>query len=453
MTDSQQGRMLKRIFPIALLTGSGQLFSLFALKYVSKWGSVLNLRWIGQFDSLTLFLLNAIALGLQTSAMRDLSLSSDWKSQYQQAQSARLTLGLIFCAGSLLYFVNSFYLVFLVAPLIALNGDYALYARSHPVVGAWIGFSRLFLPGFALILAIQFCPRYLVAVYIATTLIAYFLSNIFINGFLKTKSVVKPSFRNLNLYIKSLPLGIVVLALYFIGQGLILIVPYFYSNIITATAFVGLKFYMLFKGILRIIHQAFIREMNSYAICFEVDQLASLAGFTFAVFTICFPETFIRLFFGEKYIPDKNYFIILSIAGLIYSMFSSFIIKAMLEKKDIPYAIGTASSAGFTILLCVVFSFCKQNISSIGLSLVMGELAFAIFMLNLVKGSGLLIERLKFFLKNIFLLIIPVLVSYFIGDERKGFMIALVLYTLILTLIYFKKFSIRLPIGGNGEEI
>ncbi len=438
--------MLKRIFPIALLTGTGQLFSLFALKYVSRSGSVLNIKMIGQFDSMTLFLMSAIALGLQTTAMRDLALSEDWKSDYSRAQSARLTLGLLFCGGSLLYFFNSFYLVFLIAPLIALNGDYALYARSHPVTGAWVGFSRLFIPGLAIILAARFFPDLLLPVYILATLLTYFISNFFINRFLKTSTLVKPSFQNLHLYIKSLPLGAVVLALYFIGQGLILVIPYFYPNRITAAAYVGLKFYVLFKGVLRIIHQAFIREMNHYAVCLEVDQLASLAGIAFAAFAICFPESFIRLFFGEKYIPDKIYFIILSVAGMIYSMFSSFIIKAMLEKKDIPYAIGATASAIFTVLLCVGFSYYKQEIPSIGWSLVIGELAFAIFMMNLVKGSGLLRERLLFFLKNIPFFGIPLLLAYLMGDGIKGFVIAAVLYSLTLTLVYFRKFSVSRPL-------
>ena len=437
--------MLKRIFPIALLTGSGQLFSLFALKYISRSGSVLDIKLIAQFDSLTLFLTNAIALGLQTAAMRDLALSANWKTDYQEAQSARLTLGLILCGGCLLYIFNSLYLVFLIAPLIALNGDYALYARSHPVMGAGIGFSRLFLPAIAVILAIQISPHYVVHVYILTTLLTFFLSNIFINWFLKTAPFTKPSLRNLHLYVKSLPLGIVVLALYFIGQGLILIIPYFYPNTITAAAYVGLKFYVLFKGVLRIIHQAFIREMNSYSTCFEVDQLASLAGFAFAAFTLCFPETLTALIFGEKYIPYKSYFVILSFAGLIYSMFSSFIIKAMLEKKDIPYAIGTSLAAIFTVLLCVLSSFYQHNINSIGVSLLMGELAFAIFMLNLVDGTRLLKERLLFFLKNIPFFGIPLLLSYFYGDAMNSLIIAAVIFSITLIIFYFKKFSHSKP--------
>jgi hypothetical protein len=445
--------MLKRIFPIALLTGSGQIISLFALKYVSSSGSPNDIKLIGQFDSLVLFLMNGIALGLQTTAIRDLALSSDWKSNYQQTQSARLTLGIIFCAGSLLYFFNPFYLFFLIAPLIALNGDYALYARSHPVIGAWIGFSRLFLPGLAIIIASRFSPGSVVVVYVLFSVLTYLVTNQFISWFLKTNLFARPSVSNLHLYIKSLPLGIVILALYFIGQGLILIIPYFYTGAITAAAYVGIKFYVLFKGLLRIVHQAFIREMNSYTVCLEVDQLASLAGFTFAAFTICFPGTFIRTFFGEKYMMYKNYFILLSLAGLIYSMFSSFIIKAMLEKKDIPYAIRAMSSAIFTALVSVVLSFYWNSSSSIGISLLLGESVFAILMINLVNGSGLLRERLIFFLKNILFLLIPFLLSHFLGDDMKGFLIAAIIYILTLVLFYFRKFSVSHPIGENGTGL
>lgn len=434
-------RMLKRIFPIALLTGSGQLFSLFALKYVSRLGSSLDLKAIGQTDSLVLFILNGIALGLQTASMRDLALATDWRQDYHNTQSARLTLSLLLSAGALFAFFNTYYLLFLFAPILAMNGDYALYARSYPIIGAAIGFSRLFLPYGAIVIAAHYRPDQIVPAYILATVLIYFLSNFFITWFLKTPSVAKPSLKNLHLYIKSLPLGIVVLSLYFIGLGLMMIIPYFYSNPIIAVTYVGLKFYVLFKGVLRIIHQAFIREMNAYSVCFKVDQLTSLAGLAFATFTLCFPATFIKLFFGEIYLTDKMYFILLSVAGLVYSVFSSFIIKAMLEKKDIPYAVGAFLSAILTIALSIVWSFYHQQSVYVGISLLMGEILFAAAMIFILNRRGLLQERLVFFVKNLPVVIIPFLISYFTGDVMKGFLISAVLFIIAMAAIHYRKFT------------
>jgi hypothetical protein len=433
--------MLKRIFPIALLTGSGQLFSLFALKYVSRLGSSLDLKAIGQTDSLVLFILNGIAMGLQSASMRDMALSKDWKRDFQHAQSARLALSILLCIGALLAFFNSYYLLFLFAPLLAMNGDYALYARSFPIMGSAVGFSRLFLPYGAIMIAAYYRPDLIVPVYIVSTVLIYFFTNLCITWFLKTPFISKPTWKNLHLYIKSLPLGVVVLSLYFIGLGLMMIIPYFYSNPIVAVTYVGLKFYVVFKGVLRIIHQAFIREMNAYSVCFKVDQLASLAGLAFATFTICFPTTFIKLFFGEKYLADKMYFILLSIAGLVYSLFSSFIIKAMLEKKDIPYAIGAFVSAILTMGLSIIWSFYHQQSEYIGISLLIGEIGFAIIMMLILNRRGLLQERLLFFVKNLPVVIIPILIYHFIGDVMKGFLISAFLFLVAMAGIHYRKFT------------
>jgi O-antigen/teichoic acid export membrane protein len=433
--------MLKRIFPIALLTGSGQLFSLFALKYISRFGTSLDLKAIGQTDSLVLFMLNGIALGLQTAAMRDLALAEDWKTDFQKAQSARFTLSLLFCTGSLLAFFNPYYFLFLFAPVLAMNGDYALYARSHPIAGASVSFSRLFLPYGAIMVTAHIRPELIIPVYIVSTVITYFLSNLFISGYLKTPAISQPSFKNLHLYIKSMPIGVEILSLYFIGMGLMMVIPYFYSNSIVALAFVGLKFYVLFKGVLRIIHQAFIREMNSFEVCLRVDQLCMLAGISFTVFMICFPKTVIGIFFGEKYLSDSVYFILLAIAGLIYSSFSSFIIRAMLERKDIPNAIAALASALFTICLNIVLSYLNPSAVSIGVSLIAGELAFAISMVFILHHKSLVRDRLVFFLKNIFIVAIPVLIAGLFGDHLKNLLIAFLLFGGLMAIVHYKKFA------------
>jgi O-antigen/teichoic acid export membrane protein len=348
--------MLKRIFTIALFTGAGQLFVVFALKYISQNSSPEQVKAIGQIDSLVLFIMNVIALGLQSSAMRNLALSNDWKEEYQQAQSARVTMGLLLTVAAILAFVNPYYIIFLAAPIFGWNGDYALYARGYPIAGSVIAFIRLLIPFSCLILAAYYQSEWLPMIYIASFTIIYILSNFTISLILKTQLFFFPVIRSLRLYIESFYIGVVILSLYFIGLGLMLVLPYFYEDLVVAIAFLGLKFYVIFKGVLRIIHQAFIKEMADYEVCFKLDQIAGLIGLSFLFFISCFPNTFIGLFFGEKLIQYKAYFILVAIAAFIYSLFSSLLIKAMLEKKDKLYALTCLFSAFFTLLASILFS-------------------------------------------------------------------------------------------------
>jgi O-antigen/teichoic acid export membrane protein len=433
--------MLKRIFTIALFTGAGQLFVIFALKYISQNSSAENVKTIGQIDSLVLFITNVIALGLQPAAMRNLALTDDWKQEYINTQSARLTLSILFCAFALLAFIDTYYLAFLIAPFLALSGDYALYGRGLPVKGAVIALMRAVLPfSIVMLLAGQYYHS-LSWVYFLGLLTTYMLTDILIAIFLKVPSWPFAKITSLKLYLKTIPLGIVSLNLYFIGIGVILVAQYAYTTPVLATAFVGLKFYVIFKGVLRIIQQAFLKEMVKDEICLKIDQLSSLLGLTFLVSVLCFPETFISFFFGQKYIGDKNYFILLAAAGFIYSMFSSFTTRAMLDRKDNHYAIVTTIAALLTLLACLAFSFIKSTPVSIGLSILIGELLFAIGMLRLMKRKQLAAERFFFLLKNIPVAVIPFTAMFVPGDKKLIFFLALFIFIASIFLLNKNKFS------------
>ncbi|HYE56613.1 MAG TPA: hypothetical protein VD996_17315, partial [Chitinophagaceae bacterium] len=193
--------------------------------------------------------------------------------------------------------------------------------------------------------------------------------------------------------------------------------------------------------VLRIIHQAFLKEMMQYAVCFKVDQLCSLIGLMFAAFTICFPQTFITLFFGAQYSAYTHYFMLVAIAGLIYSLFSSLTTKAMLEKRDRPYAITASLAALLTIVLSIILSFYWGEAMGIGLSLLAGEIVFAAGMLYIINRPMILEERLRFLLKNLLIVIIPLGATYFFGDEMPVFIAAAVLSGIVLVWIYHNKFA------------
>ena len=143
--------MLKRIAIVAFFTGSGQLLSIFVLKYLSLHSSVSQLRAIAEIDSLVFFMMNIIALGLQSAAMRNLAMRPDWKQEYYATQSARITLGILLMAAAAFAVFNNYYILFLLAPVLAWSGDYALYARGHAVGGSVIAFIKLAVPFLSLL--------------------------------------------------------------------------------------------------------------------------------------------------------------------------------------------------------------------------------------------------------------------------------------------------------------
>ena len=69
--------MLKRLFLIALFTGAGQLFAILILKLVAQKGLSAQLAGLAHVDSLFFFIMNVIAFGLQSVAIRNIALSKE----------------------------------------------------------------------------------------------------------------------------------------------------------------------------------------------------------------------------------------------------------------------------------------------------------------------------------------------------------------------------------------
>lgn len=434
--------MLKRIAIIAFFTGSGQLLSLFVLKYISRHSNLAQLKSIAEIDSLVFFIMNIIALGLQSAAMRNLAQSGNWREEYYDTQSARVTLGLLLMAGAALYFINPYYIIFLLSPVLAWSGDYALYGRGHPIAGSMIAFVRLALPFSAVLLAALYYPDLLGWVYAISLAVIYFVTNAYISYFLGTSYIFKPSFKKLRLYIHSLPLGIVALSLYFLGLGLILILPYFYNqDAIITVAFLGLKFYIIFKGVLRIIHQAFLKEMTSGAICLKVDQLSILAGGLLLASTLIFPGSFITLFFGKQYVDEKLFFMLLGADALIYSLFLSFATRAMLQKIDKQYTIITVIAAAITIVCVMVLSAFTQSVINIAVSLALGEITWAIGLIWLTGSRREVMDRLVFTASLLPLVLIPLAFRYWQGDTLAAYCISFGLLCVLILFLHYRKFK------------
>src|ERR1700730_13947151 len=434
--------MLKRIFVIGIFTGAGQLYSVFVLKFISQHCTSSQLNEIAQLDSLIFFIMNVIAFGLQSAAIRNLALAHDWKQEYYQTQSARIAMGMMLVIGSALAFVNKYYLIFMIAPVLAWSGDYALYARGAAVAGSFISFLRLVIPFSFVLIAGSFFPTYIGLAYAVSLCLIYILTNLLISAYLKVPLFFKPELKALKLYISSFQLGVVAISLYFIGLGLVLIAPYFYSSRIVGVAFVGLKFYILYKGILRMIHQAFVQEMADEQMCLKVDQLSIMVGFMFLGSVFIFPESFIKIFFGKKFLAEENFFRLLALASLIYSFFLSMATRSMLQKKDKQYSLITALAAFVTILSCVLLSFSWKTTTSLSLSLCLGELTWTIGLIKISARSWEIKARLFFGIQITLLLLLPFFVRYLLGDDPLFYLTGLGLFSLIFLLLHHKKFKI-----------
>lgn len=432
--------MIRRISTIAVLTGAGQLLSIFALKYISQHGTAEELKSMGEADSLIQFMISLIGAGLQSVAMRNIALSADWRQEYLDTQSARVSFGILLALMSVLAAIKGNYVLFLIAPLLALSGDYALYGLGHPVVGASVALLRVALPYSLIVVAAMHWPSALVAVYAGAVAVVYAATNVFISWYLKVPYLILPRFRKLMLYLNSLPLGVVNLSIYFLGLGLLLIVPWFYDNRVVAVAFVGLKVYVIYKGVLRIVHQAFLKDMIRDSVQLQVDQLSILLGITFAGSAIIFPASFTNLLFGTKYAGDLLFFRLMALAAFIYSLFLSMSTNVLLQRKDKKYAAISAAAVLVTMLAVMALSAIRPKADSLGISLCVGETFWMTGLLWVSANKEIVRKRVLFLLPNLALLVVPVSCRLFLGDSQLYWFCGFGGFAIILLILHLKKF-------------
>ena len=433
--------MLKRIALIAILTGAGHLFSIWALKYFSVKLSVSDFTWMGQADAILLLIINLIAAGLQPAAMRDIALTTNWQPVYQKTQIARITLALFLSVAAVLFFWKTEYLLLLTALFVAINGDYALYAVGKPLYAALIALFRLVLPYFFVFITLYSFPQFLKQAFFGGIVISFIISSIAIAKLLGQPLFFKPKLKQLKEYITSLYLGITTVALYFLGMGLMLVVPYFYLGELAAAIYIGLKFYIILKGLLRILHQVFLKEMMNATVSKNIDFMGLMVGGAFVFFTLFFPEGFITFFFGSKYNNQKQFFLLLGLAFLVYSMFSSVTTRALLFKLDKIYAAVSLFSAFVALAVTVILSFFYQNANGTAIGLLLGEFVFAALMIRALKINGEILPRLKLLVKIAVSFVIPLLILLFGVDNQNAFLLAaaaFILSTVVLNYNFFR---------------
>jgi hypothetical protein len=433
--------MLKKLAIIGLVTGFGQLFSVFVLRYLLQKGDSLQIALIGQADSLYQFLINLIAFGLQSDAMRNIALQNEWKKKYVLTQEARFTLSLFIMLFSVFFIAEPVFIMLLIAPLLALSGDYALYAAGYPLAGAVAALFRVVIPFMITGIGAYLNYEDLMYLFIFSLILVYLITDVAISKFLNVPFMVRPSFLSLRLYIKNISLGIVTVALYFIGFGLLIVIPYFYKAEHIAPVVAGLKIYMIFRGGLRVIHQSFISKMLDESVCIKLDELSSIFALIYTGSVFIFPKTFILLFFGNEYLSHSLFFKLLSCAAFIYSFYLSAATKAMLLKKDISYTFITVTAALISIVFCIVLSYNFNAPTSIGVSILCGEIAWLIGLVIINSGWVDCQKRMIYTGKNGLLLIIPFIAVRLLGSAIPVYVTSFIIMTAVLFFLRFKNFK------------
>jgi hypothetical protein len=232
--------------------------------------------------------------------------------------------------------------------------------------------------------------------------------------------------------------------LLFLGLGVIVVGGFFFDEKIIAVAYIAAKVYIIYKGVLRILNQAFFNDLKDISMCDKVDYLATLAGIILLIATTIFPNGFQQFFINEKLSPNPYWGILVGITGFIISPFTSFTSKAMLEKKDKAYAFITVLALCTSLTACVLFYFLKSDEAGLLISMGIGELICVIGLLRISGNIDFLKKRFFFILKNSPIALIPFIIRYLAGDTRITMIVSLIVFGALALLLNRNAFKIEL---------
>ncbi|XLS29269.1 hypothetical protein ACJD0Z_00270 [Flavobacteriaceae bacterium M23B6Z8] len=432
--------MIKRLAIVAFITGVGHLMNLFSLKFITKYIDEDAIASIGEIDALILLIVSITAFGLQLSSARNIVIQDNWKQELYESQAARFTLGLIltiFGFSGLLFTKNY---MFLIAPFISLNADYALYSRGKPISGALIAFIRIMIPSVILITASIYLKKHVTLLFSLSIFVSYIMIGILVSWILKTPYLVVPRFKSLKKYIDNFTIGIASFALFFVGIGIINVMSYFYTNEAIAVIYIALKLYMIFKGVIRIITQSFFKELQAAEMAIKVDFLAIVAGLVFLLSIVIYPQVVISLLFEKKYIYYTATFAILGIAGFISSFTTSSSTRLLLKRQDKSYSINMVIAALITIITGIILWFIYGSKPYLmAIAVLMGEITISFLNVKSLNESNYILLRAKQALTPVLLGIIFLVFKYYFGETWQSFIASVLIFGGFL-VAYFIKF-------------
>ncbi|HEX4957472.1 MAG TPA: hypothetical protein VFV46_04790 [Lacibacter sp.] len=436
--------MIKRLLFIAFILGLGQVFIIYALKNISQLLSPERFALFGQVESNFQFLIILIAAGILSDAIRRIAQTNDWEKEYVNYQSARIFFSFLITPLALLCFIDKSYIIFLIAPVIGLSGEYAFYGVGKPIQGAIIAFVRIIVPYGISILVARLAPQYFLELFIMLLVVTYFFTGYIIAGILNTRFFIKPSINHFRLYFTSFKLGIINISIYIQGLGLLLLIPLLFKDdfLMISAAFLSLKFYAIYKSVIRIIHQALVREMLHLKHCLTVDKLTMLLGFTFLAAVLIFPKSAITLLFGDQYLIATPLIQLIGLTCVIFSICFSLGTNAILINFENRLLFICLLSVGLCVLSLFLYSLLLPGFYAIGLALLTGEVSLAAGLLYMYQQHKIIPPRLFSVLQNSLCLGIPLLFkTIFLSDSLQGMLLSVGCYSLVIFLLNLKEFN------------
>jgi O-antigen/teichoic acid export membrane protein len=433
--------MLKRVFWVALFTGLSHLISIITISYVLRNLGEETSGYLGVIDSTIVFVSTIISFGIQLAVNRNVATSTSWKSNYKLGQSSRLMLSFFVLAFGVVAYIfegNINLLIYCYAPLIALNGDYALYGNGKPIIAASLSFLRVALPNLGIIVCGHYFGPDVLPIYILLLALGTLTTGFIAAYFNGVSYFYMPRKHFLKFYFKYSKIGVYQVVGVLLVPSILVVANWFYSIAIIGLINGLLKLLIVYKGGLRIIVQTFFKEIKEERTDLKIDKASLIAWGAISIPIIIYFKTTLFLLFDHTY--DDIASILPFIGGVMFlaAFRNASEAKALIQKKDNLNLYVFLVALLIEIVVIILFSYTSSSIWGIPIGLFIAEL-------TIVLGLGFGLNKIKFFterLRFIGMLLPPLVlaftIKFFLGESYITLGASVIIYG-VWSLVFFRK--------------
>ena len=188
------------------------------------------------------------------------------------------------------------------APIIAINGDYALYMRGKTIQAAFSSFIRNTFPYIILSILIALGLAVDVIVYVLIVGLFLIAASLLVNRYL-----IFSFYKNFNFKIewnrlgKIIQVGIGTSVFNVIKNFIFIICAAYWTGIGLATIYAFLKLYLMFFGVKRMVIQTYIKEIISDKIMsVKINYMIGIGGLSLVLLLLIGGPFYLKWFFDES---------------------------------------------------------------------------------------------------------------------------------------------------------
>jgi hypothetical protein len=239
-------------------------------------------------------------------------------------------------------------------------------------------------------------------------------------------------------YFKYYKVGLFQIAAVLMVTGILTVAKGFYSVAIIGLVYGGLKYFEVFMGGLRILVQAFFRELTMEVVALKIDKVGMLAAGLVSIPFIIYPITTLSVIYGDAYQGYEAVIIILGAAMCVAAFGTSAGTFALLKKLDNLNILAYVSSVACSIIIMILFSYSDYTVYGIPVALLSGQVILIGILGIKLDGINFYLVRLKFLVKLLIPLLIAIALKYVIGDQKYALILSAMIFA-VSTGFYFRR--------------